>query len=499
MNGIALLSLLATVTAPPWQVELAETTDDTFWKIHVDQPLLDQWATAGKKRVAHTTRIELPAQPAVKAFLIRFGDKPLASDWIPLAGAAGELTFHPQVDPTGCQTEIRLHPALTRRLKLGGYELRGQLPAGPSPHGQLVIQITAAQPSTAPPAASRDNTLTPPLKAVTRSSPVFAEPPRGTAKAWPPRTAASTDISAMVGELPSSAALTPDIMPEARNNIGDLARTEEGQPRPPDAEEEMRADQAVPQALLSDTPLSDTPEPAAPPAVVLPAVTEATGRQRYETDARDTDTVRPATYLAEAAPVEAAPPRSGLANNLADVPGSAAATPPLDGDPTVSSSVVPLPTAPARTTAGLPEHQRPPDAVADGDSKPPAQWLLLVLGLFASVGLNVFLVINHRTIAGQYRQLVARTYQWEPGGERRAEVASGTRPADPDRKPEPQTEPAPGTVHTAEAGAGETRPPDEEIDPLHGDGSDTQTADNVADQEEHAVVHRRKKRNQRHQ
>ena len=111
--------------------------------------------------------------------------------------------------------------------------------------------------------------------------------------------------------------------------------------------------------------------------------------------------------------------------------------------------------APARTTAD------PPAAVDDGGNKPPAQWLLLILGLFASVGLNVFLVINQRTIAGQHRQLVARTYQWEPGGERRAEVASGTRPADPERKLEPHSEPAPDPVQAAETGTGAARPPAE--------------------------------------
>ena len=459
MHGIALLSLLAAVTAPPWKVELAETADDSFWKIHVDQTLLDQWATAGKKRVAHTTLIELPAQPAVKAFAIRFGDKPLGSDWIPLTGTADELTFHPETDPTGCQTEIRLHPALTRRIKLGGYELRGQLPAGPSPHSQLVIQITAAQPSaspgTVPPAASRDTTLAPPLKAVTRSSPVFAEQPRGAAKAWPPRPAVRSDLSVMAGELPSSTAVARDITPEASGNIGDPPQTGEGQPRRAGADEEMHADQPAPQALLSDRRLSDTPEPAGAPAVVVPDANDVTRRQRYETDVEDADIVLPATYLAEAAPAEAMSPRSGLANHLTDAPESAAATPPLDGDPTVSSSAVPLPTAPARTTAD------PPAAVDDGGNKPPAQWLLLILGLFASVGLNVFLVINQRTIAGQHRQLVARTYQWEPGGERRAEVASGTRPADPERKLEPHSEPAPDPVQAAETGTGAARPPAE--------------------------------------
>lgn len=484
MNGIALLSLLAAVTAPPWQIELAGSADNAVWQIHIDQPLLDQWATAGKNRVAHTTRIELPALPAVETFLIRFGDKPLGSDWIPLTVAAGALTLHPQADPNSYQTEIRLHPALTRRLKLGGYELRGQLPAGQSPHRQLVIQISAADrdaPAGAgPPAAPRDIAPSPPLKAVTRTPPAFAEPQRGTVKDWPPRTAASTDISSIVVELPSSATRAPEVTPEAQNAAGDLDRAGEDPPVREDLAEEIGSNHGVQQAFLSDIPLSDTPKPDTEPAIVAPDATEATARPRPATDTEQAGAVRPATFLVEPAPVDTAPPTSAPANSLLETP-EPAGTVPLDaGDRNTPNSRIPSQTAPTQTKADRNENNPQPAPVDRVPSKPPAQWLLLLLGLFASVGLNVFLVINHRTIAGQYRQLVARTYEWEPRRTKRAGVASGGE-------------------SSAEAGSAETQQPGGEVNRLQENESDTQTADDVADQEERSVVHRRKKRNQRHQ
>ena len=488
MNGIALLSLLAAVTAPPWQIELDRTADNAVWQIHIDKPLLDQWATAGKNRVAHTTRIELPALPAVETFLIRFGDKPLGSDWIPLTVAAGALTLHPQVDPNSCQTEIRLHPALTRRLKLGGYELRGRLPTGQSPHRQLVIQIATAHrdaPSGAvPPAAPRDIAPTPPLKAVTRTPAAFAEPEQGTVKDWPPRPAASTDIASIVVELPSSATRAPEVTPEAQNTAGDLERAGRGPAAREDLAEEIRSNHGVQQAFLSDIPLSDTPEPDTEPAIVAPAATEAAARRRPATDTEKVGAVRPATFLAEPAPVDTAPPTSAPANSPLETPEPAGTVPLDTGDRTTPNSDVPSQTAPTQTNADRNENNPQPAPVDRVPSKPPAQWLLLLLGLFASAGLNVFLVINHRTIAGQYRQLVTRSYEWEPRRAKRAGLASGGDPS--------------GDA-SAEADSAETRQPAREVDRHQENESDTQTADDVADQEERSVVHRRKKRNQRHQ
>ena len=491
MNGIALLSLLAAVTAPPWQIERAGTADNAVWQIHIDQPLLDQWANAGKNRVPHTTRIELPAEPAVETFLIRFGDKPLGSDWIPLTVAAGAVTLHPQVHPTGCQTEIRMHPAVTRRLKLGGYELRGRLPAELAPQRQLVIQIATAQRTAAP--DTGPTRPTPPLKAVTRAPAAFADPPRGTSKDWPPRgtgkdwpprPAASTDAAPTAVELQSSAIRVPGISAETSNATADLESEAAGQPLPADPTQEIRANYTVPQGVLEKTP-----EPAREPAIVASAATEAAIDQRSEADAKDADTVRPATYLAEPAaadpaPIDTAPlPATGLENTPLAAPQPAGDTPPDNEH---------LAAAP-QTTTPLHETNPPPAAVDQAGTKPPAQWLLL-LGLFASVGLNVFLVINHRTIAGQYRQLLDNTYAWEPRRASRAGVPPDPGPsnADPmDSSTRPDADPS------IEAEPGDKPQPDQEVPPRQENESDTQTTGNVANQKKRAVVHRRKKRNQR--
>ena len=498
MNGIALLSLLAAVTAPPWQIERAGTADNAVWQIHIDQPLLDQWANAGKHRVPHTTRIELPAKPAVETFLIRFGDKPLGSDWIPLTVAGGAVTLHPQVHPTGCQTEIRMHPAVTRRLKLGGYELRGRLPAEPSPHRQLVIQIATAQraaaPGAVPPAAAADTRPTPPLKTVIRAAAAFADPPRGTSKDWPPRgtgkdwpprPAASTDAAPTVVELQSSAIRAPGIPSETSNATADLESEAAGQPLPADPTQEIRANYTVPQGVLEKTP-----EPAREPAIVASTATEAAIDQRSEADAKDADTVRPATYLAEPAAADTAPidttplPATGLENTPLAAPEPAGDRPPDNEH---------LAAAP-QTITPLNETNPPPAAVDQAGTKPPAQWLLLLLGLFASVGLNVFLVINHRTIAGQYRQLLANTYEWEPRRASRAGMAPEPGPSNAglvDSSTRPDADPS------TEAEREERPRPDKEAPPHQENESDTQATGNLANQKKRAVVHRRKKRNQR--
>ena len=483
MNGIALLSLLAAVTAPPWQIERAGTADNAVWQIHIDQPLLDQWANAGKNRVPHTTRIELPAEPAVETFLIRFGDKPLGSDWIPLTVAAGGVTLHPQVHPTGCQTEIRMHPAVTRRLKLGGYELRGRLPAELAPQRQLVIQIATAQRTAAP--DTGPTRPTPPLKAVTRAPAAFADPTRGTVKDWPPQPAASADAAATVIESQSSAIRVPSISAETRNATAELESEAAGQPLPADRTPEIPANHTVPQGVLENTP-----EPARAPTTVAPTTTEAVVGQPSEADAQGAGTVRPATYLAEPAAADTAPVDTTPlpATALENIP---LAAPEPAGDPSPKNEN--LAAAPQTTTTPNENHS-PPTAVDRGGSKPPAQWLLLLLGLFASVGLNVFLVINHRTIAGQYRQLLDNTYAWEPRRASRAGVPPDPGPsnADPmDSSTRPDADPS------IEAEPGDKPQPDQEVPPRQENESDTQTTGNVANQKKRAVVHRRKKRNQR--
>ena len=437
----------------------------------------------------HTTRIELPAEPAVETFLIRFGDKPLGSDWIPLTVAGGAVTLHPQVHPTGCQTEIRMHPAMTRRLKLGGYELRGRLPAELAPQRQLVIQIATAQRTAAP--DTGPTRPTPPLKAVTRAPAAFADPPRGTVKDWPPQPAASGDAAATVIESPtvvelqSSAIRAPGIASETSNATAELESEAAGQPLPADPTQEIPANHTVPQGVLENTP-----EPVREPAIVAPAATEAVVGQPSEADAKGAGTVRPATYLAEPAAADTAPVDTAPlpATALENIP---LAAPEPAGDPSPNNETL---AAVPQTTTTPNENHSPPTAVDQGGSKPPAQWLLLLLGLFASVGLNVFLVINHRTIAGQYRQLLDNTYAWEPRRASRAGVPPDPGPsnADPmDSSTRPDADPS------IEAEPGDKPQPDQEAPPRQENESDTQTTGNVANQKKRAVVHRRKKRNQR--
>ena len=489
MNGIALLLLLAVVEAPPWQIEIDETVSNAIWKIHIDHQLLEQWATAGKNRVAHTTRIELPAtaQSTAERFQIRFGNKPLGSDWISLAMDADELTMHPQVHPSGCQTEIRLHPALTRRLKLGGYQIHGRLPPGQHLQKQLLIQITAADNRGAAPiafprpgaaAAAPDATIATELKAVIRTSPAFAEPPRGTVKDWPPRARSSKSLSgASVANLADSTVEPEPI--SATENAGPNLNTARPDPRQLDhPAARNRLDNTVNQGSSPVLPVPANDHRAAEPTDSQ----SGSGNQRESGNRRETVTasaseVRPATYLMEPAAVgterpapEKAPAPFAASDQRLPTPtaGAAQAVPPRQ---------VPSDSSTAGTTGAQEVNRQQPPIGDRVRSKPPTQWLILVLGLFASLGLNVFLVINHRTIAAQYRQLVSRTY------------GRGPNERGPNGRGQQQLAAVPSAAETGPAGLLRHA---SDGDSHHENESGAQTANGVDNQEEQAVVHRRK-------
>ncbi|MAV34671.1 MAG: hypothetical protein CMJ59_04355 [Planctomycetaceae bacterium] len=453
MNGIVLLLSVCVAELPAWQTELDETEEGLLWTIRIENRLLAEWATAGKNGTPHTTRIDLPAAPRVGAerFRIRFGDQPVGGDWIILTADSEDLKWRQRVLPKGRQTGLRIHPSLARRLKFGGYEIRGHFPPGEQPQRQLLIQLTAAEEPLAAqadsrlpsqPEDSRGSLPTPVLRPVTRAPAVDG----ATADASVPRQTAARRFS----DSDSSTRRTADPTgPNPARSLPIELETAGGKRRLLDRPVQERKLGPTPDRLPS---MVDPPTPAQ--LTIPPPAASRIDVRRSDQPADGSDEVGQAGFLEESAAGPGATREPPVAIARFEEPAEDLAT------RTERSSGIDSPAPPPRQTQPMETTRQ--EVTASGESRadpaqpqpmsrptrnPPSHWMLLILGLFASLGLNVFLVINHRSITLQYRRMIAQSSgelpsatdfvtqtedrsPGEPAGEKQPSVKNGRKQRD---------------------------------------------------------------------